>query len=347
MLDLRGRLSAERGQQRLARLANRVPGFRGYARQEARRETDRLLRAHIADRLIEQRRNLEDLQAALVDANLLRDLPPVEAALVRLQTLADEVRTGSYGYAGWFTAANVGEAELDAIYDHDLALAEGVDWIASHLRRLADAVAGADETAFGAVLDDLNDTVDRLAEGIVRRREAISAARQPPSPLPQRLWAAAKAAFRTMRHLPQLGPGDGLRLGGVDYVVAGRVDYHQDGKTWQAYLLQNGEERWLWTDDGGRRVHLAVAVPPPEDMEGRQSIDWGGEELALAESGSAVADVETPVGRQSLLPLEYRRFLASSGRTLWVERRGDIGAAFLGEPIEAKEIEVWQRPKGR
>lgn len=347
MLDLRRRLSAERGRQRLARLAERVPGFRGYGRQEARREADRLLRAHVADQLAEQRRNLEDVQAALLDANLLRDLPPVEAAIVRLQTLADEVRTGSYSYAGWLTAANVGEAELDALYDHDLALAEGVDWLASHLQRLSDAIARADEAAFQATLGDLNDTIDRLAEQIVRRREAMSEARQPPSLLPRRLLAAARAVLQPTPHLPPLRPGDGLRHGGVDYVVAGRVDYRQDGKTWQAYLLQNGEERWLWASNGGRRIYLSTPVPPPEDMEGRQSVDWGGEELALVESGLAVVDVEGPAGRQSLLPLQYWRFLAAAGRALWVERRGDEGAAYLGEPIKAEEIEVWQRPKGR
>ena len=52
MRDLTRRLSGDRGYQRLQSLAQRVPGFAGYASKDLRREADRLLRLHVSDRLL-------------------------------------------------------------------------------------------------------------------------------------------------------------------------------------------------------------------------------------------------------------------------------------------------------
>lgn len=343
MIDLRHRLQADRGRQRLEKLVERVPGYAGYARKEARRDADRALRLHVADLLKAQRRRIEDIQAGLLDANLLRELPPIEAAVLRLQTLADEIRTASYGYAGWFDAKSIDEAELAALYEHDLSLAEGVDWIAANVERLSSAVAQADEEEFRRAAGDLNATLDRIAEQVIRRRQIVSEAKRPPALSPRQILAAAESALKGATTFPELGPGDAIGYGGVDYAVVGKVAYRHQGKSWQAYLLQNGEERWLWSTDGGRQVFLATPVPPPEDMNGKDRIDWEDEELALVETGSAVADVEGPSGRQGNLQVRYRRFAAQSGRALWVEEWGDKTEAYLGDPISQQDVEIWRR----
>ncbi|MHB1416428.1 MAG: DUF4178 domain-containing protein, partial [Chloroflexota bacterium] len=290
---------------------------------------DRTLRAHIADRLQEERRQMENLETAMAEANALRDLPPIEAAVVRLRTLADEIRTASYGYAGWFDTATVEEKELDALYEHDSRLAEGVDWIDHHVKRLAGPVDRQDERAIRLVLDDLDATIDRLAEQVVRRREVVLEAKRPPALSPRRLLAAAQGIRKSAPRVPNLQPGDAVSYEGTDYLVGGRVDYRHGTSEWQAYLLEDSEERWLWVVDDGRGAYFLAPVPLPEDMTDKTSISWDEETLTLVEAGMAEADVEGASGRQS------------------VEKWGDEVTAYLGDPVRLGELETWQRPRGR
>lgn len=345
MRDLSRRLSGDRGQQRLQSLAQRVPGFAGYASKEFRRDADRLLRSHLADRLLEQRRKLEDLQAALVNANRLSELPAIEAPVVRLNSLADELRTASYGYAGWFDAATIDEAELDAIYRHDFSLSRGVDWVADLVASLSSAFAASDADAVQRISADLNATIDRLAAQVVRRREIVLEAKKTPVVPPRQFLTTSQRPARPDSRLPELRLGDAVSYQGTDYVVTGRVKYTRADTMWWAFLLQNGEERWLWSLDDGKRVFLATPVPVPEDLGSGSSVDWQGEELNLVESDYATADVEGETGRQRGLSVEYQRFESPTGRVLWLERWGDEESSYLGDPAAVDEIEVWQRPQ--
>jgi hypothetical protein len=301
----------------------------------------------VADRLEQQRDRLEDIQEALVSNNRLGQLAAVEAAVVRLQTLADEIRTASYGYAGWFDQSAVDDDELAALYEYDLSLSQGVEWVESNRQRLVETAKSGDQAAFDAAAADLAVTIDRLASRVVQRREVVAEAKRPPAISPRQLFKTVQKALQPEQVLPVLRPGDALSQGGVDYLVVGTVDYRHDGAGWHAYMLQNGEERWLWATDGGRQAFLATPVPAPEDMDGKTAVDWEGETLSVAESGSALADMEGPTGRNTGVAVEFWRLTGPSGRVLWLERWGEEMSAFLGEPVNLEEIEVWQQRQGK
>jgi hypothetical protein len=344
MRDLTRRLSGDRGYQRLQSLAQRVPGFAGYASKDLRREADRLLRLHVSGRLLEQRRKLEDLQAALVRTQRFTELSALEGPVIRLQTLADDIRTTSYGYAGWFDAATVEEGELEAIYQFDLSLAQSVDWVAGNVEGLSAALTAADGEGAAKLIADLNVTLDRLTEQMQRRRSVIIESKRPPAISPRQAFAA-QTRRPDSAVLPVLQLNDAITHAGVDYLVAGRVRYEQGGNTWWAYMLRNGEERWLWASADGVEAYLATAVPVPEGTEGKATLEWEGEQLTLAENGIASAEIEGPSGKQSGLSVDYRRYKSTTGRILWLERWDEEYSAYLGDPVSPEELDIWQRPK--
>ncbi len=155
------------------RLAARIPGFAGYKARETRREADKLLRTTIAQRIMEQVQRLSEVQRALLRSGGLRWLDDVEAAVVRLQTLADQIRTASYGYAGVFDALKIDEPQLARLYAYDQQLLAAVDGFAAAIDRLQAAV-GRDD--FGPALADLMRLAREALIAFQRREETLLSA---------------------------------------------------------------------------------------------------------------------------------------------------------------------------
>ena len=117
----------------LERLAARVPGIAGYREREARRETDRRVRAHLA----------ATLEGAGTDLDALRRALPLEAldAVGRIGRTLDRtiagLRHAEAGYSGLLDQLKVREAELERIYAFDLSLVDDVGALAAALREAA------------------------------------------------------------------------------------------------------------------------------------------------------------------------------------------------------------------
>ena len=94
----------------LERLGSKIPGFKGYLEREMRREWTREAR-------------LENLDRA----------SSVEKSLDRL---ANRIRHADYGSSGFFDAVKIGQAELDRIYEFDLALTDTVEYLALQVEQL-------------------------------------------------------------------------------------------------------------------------------------------------------------------------------------------------------------------
>ena len=144
--------SARAARTLLERLGARLPGFSGYLDRELRRELDQLLRAELARRLDAARSALAAYAKTLGfgDAGLLDRVAGLDRSL---DGLANAVRHAGSGYAGAFDAAKVREAELAALYRHDLGLVESVDEAeraAASLGADADAVARVERAVAAA-----------------------------------------------------------------------------------------------------------------------------------------------------------------------------------------------------
>ncbi|HEY5118750.1 MAG TPA: hypothetical protein VII90_04775 [Anaerolineales bacterium] len=99
-----------------------IPGFKGYADRNSRRDADKLLRETVATRFEQQWSRISGLQRDLINQGSIEAVDDLEAAAIKLRTFIDRVRTASYGYAGFFDAIKVNETELVKIYQFDASL---------------------------------------------------------------------------------------------------------------------------------------------------------------------------------------------------------------------------------
>jgi hypothetical protein len=155
---------ARAGQNFLEKIANAIPGFKGYREKELRRDADRLQREHLAARLDQNKRALDEIANAATRSGSLDVINDIETARKRLDKVANRVRYADRGYGGFFDTVKVDEEMLDRVYQFDLSLLDGVDAIAA-------AAAGASDADSVRALVAQIDALDaRLAD-----REAILA----------------------------------------------------------------------------------------------------------------------------------------------------------------------------
>ncbi len=168
--DLTERIQASRN--KVEELLAKIPGYKGYKQKETRREADKLLRMHVAHEYETPLRRITALQRDLSDAGELRLVFQLDRAVVKLQMLADRIKTASYGYAGLFDAIKVDEEALDALYAFDLAMLDGVSQVNGALDTLASAGGDSDALASGvqalvSLLDELNNTFSKRQDVIL------------------------------------------------------------------------------------------------------------------------------------------------------------------------------------
>lgn len=151
-----------------------LPGVEGYREKEMRRDSDKLVREGLVQRLSEQRRRLNDLQNQLLSAGGLLWMDEMERLTTRLNTLIDRIHTASYGYAGFFDLQRVKEPELDRLAAFDKSLADMLPPLGSAIDNLQKAIGANDgiKEAIQAVADQLS----QMNETFGRRAEAMHAA---------------------------------------------------------------------------------------------------------------------------------------------------------------------------
>jgi hypothetical protein len=138
-----------------------LPGIKGYKEKELRRAADRQVRDALAQLLEDQRGRLTGLQLDLVSSGGLEWVDDLDRAVGKLQLLIDQVKTAAYGYAGFFDAAKVREAELEALVRFDQEMVRRVGELQAKVDALAQAVGSKENIGQAArelvsLLADLN-----------------------------------------------------------------------------------------------------------------------------------------------------------------------------------------------
>jgi hypothetical protein len=143
------------------KILSKIPGFKGYFERADRRSADRLLRDLIASRFTEQWHRLSEIQKELLKAGDIDVLDDIESASIKLRTFVDRVKTASYGYAGFFDAIKIEEAQLTKLYQIDLSLLELMDSVSSSIDNL-EASIGTDgfPAAVRNVVQKAQDCID-------------------------------------------------------------------------------------------------------------------------------------------------------------------------------------------
>ncbi len=134
----------------LERLGAKIPGFSGYLERELRREVDKLQRdwlAHQVDRArFAMNGKIRDWSRK-GRLDVLTDAGSIEKSLDRM---ANRIRHADYGSSGFFDAVKIGQAELDRIYEFDLALTDSVEYLALQVEQLPET---ADEQMLARLLE--------------------------------------------------------------------------------------------------------------------------------------------------------------------------------------------------
>lgn len=124
----------------LEKLTDFIPGWGGYQERQTRRKADQVLRQTLAEKLAAQRRELDVVQKDLISHGRVDLVDDVGSAVTQLQTFIDRVRVASYGYSGLFDAVKINQAELEQMYNFDVALLEYVGRLQAAIGHLGELV---------------------------------------------------------------------------------------------------------------------------------------------------------------------------------------------------------------
>lgn len=147
--------------------------LKGYIDKELRRDANKRVREAIAASLEQGKAALTAAQNALLKSGGLTQMADVNEVIVALQTLADRIRTASYGYAGLFDPVRITEEHLDALLRFDRSLAQKVGALNEQIAALGQAVK--DRGDIGPALDKLKEMIAELNTLFGERSQAIEA----------------------------------------------------------------------------------------------------------------------------------------------------------------------------
>jgi len=149
----------------------KIPGFQGYLNKEYRRESDKLHRMFLAQRLDAVKRAVMELQSTLVDDGRIRLLEMVEKVVNRLDASISRLKYADQGYSGFFDAVKIDEHELEIIHQLDLDLVHEVTAIEQTASKLNEELEDGD---LKAIVKVVLTAVAQLDDKFKEREDAVS-----------------------------------------------------------------------------------------------------------------------------------------------------------------------------
>jgi hypothetical protein len=155
------------------RILGALPGFRGYKEKELRRESDRLIRNHLYQRLSEARKDLKEVFQNLSDHRLQEVLTDMDRFIMRFDRVAEKINHASYGYAGFFNVVKIDEPKLDKMIEFDNGLFDAVAKIVDETTAFKKEVMSQNFGKVAAHIENLNAMVEELEESFDGREGII------------------------------------------------------------------------------------------------------------------------------------------------------------------------------
>jgi len=113
----------------LDRIGVLIPGYSGYKKRDEQRRTDKQLREHIAKRLEEAERFLNDLVKGAIKGEIETNILELEKSRKACSTISTKIRFATYGASAFFDKEQIKENELQEIYRFDEQLLDQVNHI--------------------------------------------------------------------------------------------------------------------------------------------------------------------------------------------------------------------------
>ncbi|MCJ7559605.1 hypothetical protein MUO79_03170 [Candidatus Bathyarchaeota archaeon] len=157
--DYLGKVRGERSL--LEKIMGYIPGYRGYKEKELRRESDRLVRMEVVNRLKAAKTAFRRTFANPSAVQKLSgdDTYRFDAFNSRLDRVTQRIDRAVAGYAGMFDAIKVKENKLDSVIQHDLSLIERAESIKADVEKTVSIEPGTDEwrTAMDALVSKIEE----------------------------------------------------------------------------------------------------------------------------------------------------------------------------------------------
>ncbi len=153
-----------------------IPGFRGYKEKELRRESDRLVRNQIYQKLYEAEAQVKDSYRALVNSGVSEAWDDTDHLIARMDRISQRINHSEYGYAGFFDAMKVKEPDLDRMMAFDDQLLQQSDTVSQAIQAFKDSVDNAKWQDARAKVADATKAVDALELAYNGRKDVIMGA---------------------------------------------------------------------------------------------------------------------------------------------------------------------------
>lgn len=160
------------------KILSKVPGFGGYMERQNRRDSDKLLREHLANEFEALYHRVSGLQRDFISQGEIAFVDDLEASTVKLRTFADRVRRASRGYSGLFDAVMINEDELGRLYAYDASMLDLTGEVARAIDNVESSV-GSD--GLPAAIRNLNNVSQQAIDVYNQRQEAIFSPPEAPS----------------------------------------------------------------------------------------------------------------------------------------------------------------------
>jgi ribosomal protein L17 len=176
--EKKGIYEKAKGEMRFSeRILAELPGFRGYKEKELRRESDKLIRNHLYQRLSEARKDLKEIFQKLSDNRLHEVLTDMDRFVMRFDRVAEKINHASYGYAGFFNILKIEEEKLDKMIEFDTGLMDDVDKIVEEATAFKKEVMKQNFEKVRDHIQCLNNILEELEETFDEREETIQGAK--------------------------------------------------------------------------------------------------------------------------------------------------------------------------
>lgn len=155
------------------RILAAIPGFRGYKEKELRRESDKLIRNHLSQKLAQTRANFKTIFQKVSDNRQLDLFPDMDRLSAKFDRVTERVNHASYGYSGFFDIVKIQEEALDRMTDFDNQLIDQVNSIAVEVHAFKSEVSKQKFDNAKDHLQNLTGSLETFDETLDKREEVI------------------------------------------------------------------------------------------------------------------------------------------------------------------------------
>ncbi|MEM2972028.1 MAG: hypothetical protein QW270_06365 [Candidatus Bathyarchaeia archaeon] len=157
----------------LERIMGYIPGYRGYKEKELRRESDRLVRMEVVNRLRDAKAlfRRKFANSLLVQKLSSEDAARFDMFTARIDRVTQRIDRAVAGYAGMFDAVKVREDKLVSVIEHDLNLIEKAESVRASVEKVVGAEPSGEE--WRAAMDELTSKVEELDRLVDKRSEIL------------------------------------------------------------------------------------------------------------------------------------------------------------------------------